>query len=119
MRVRRTSQTIAMTLRWLLYVSEPGATYNTYPNGPVSSSAVRVAYTEQERTEWAQELNRVLDEWNRADPDGFHSWKVATAAMRGGDDSALSVGWSAKMLADDGMRIVDPCAHCKECRTRR
>jgi hypothetical protein len=107
-----------MTLRWLLYVSESGAKYNTYPNGP-GSTPVLVAYTEQERAEWAQERDRVLKEWESTDPDGFHSWKVATAAMVGGDDSALSEGWSAKTLADDGMRIVDPCAHCRECRSRR
>ncbi|MFE9442473.1 hypothetical protein ACFYO2_26505 [Streptomyces sp. NPDC006602] len=76
-----------------------------------------VTYTEQERAEWGQERDRVLAEWESTDSDGFHSWKVATAAMRGGDDSALSKGWSALMLAEDGMRIVDPCAHCQECRS--
>lgn len=113
--MRRQSQAIAMSLRWLLYVVEPGSEYKTYPNG---SGSVLVAYTEQEREEAARERDRLLTEWESADPDGLHSWKAETAAMQGGDDSALAKGWSALMLAENGMRIVDPCAYCRECRSR-
>lgn len=113
----RQSQAIAMTLRFLLYASEPGATYNTYPNGS-STTPVLVPYTEKEQAEWGEERDRALAEWERSDPEGLLSWKVATARMQMGDLSSLADGWSAMML-EHGVQIVDPCAHCWECRSRR
>lgn len=114
----RTSQTIAMNLRHLLYASTPGAVYNTYPSGPTGSPTL-TPYTRQELDTNREACDRTLIQWAEADPDGFTSWSAATAAVVDGDDSPLGSGWSSQLLEEEGLKIVDPCAHCRECRVYR
>lgn len=114
----RTSQTIAMNLRFHLYVSTPGAVHNTYPDGP-GRRPVPVPYTRQELDVNAVGRDRALTEWSVADPDGFTSWSDAMGAVQDGDDSPLESGWSRQLLEEEGLKIVDPCAHCRECRAYR
>ncbi|ARX87867.1 hypothetical protein SMD44_07349 [Streptomyces alboflavus] len=113
----RLSQAIAMDLRYHLYASEPGAVYNTYPKG--AGRPVLVEYTDAERAANTRKRDAVLKEWQSTDPEGFRLWSEATEAVRQGDDSQLSGGWSALILEQDGMRIVDPCRYCQVCRSRR
>lgn len=115
--MRRTSQTIAMNLRHHLYTSTQGAVYNTYPNGP--ARPVPFPYSRQELDTNREARDRALTEWADTDPEGFISWSAATAAVQEGDDSPLETGWSSQLLEDEGLKIVDPCAHCRECRARR
>lgn len=114
--MRRTSQAIAMDLRFHLYASTPGAVYNTYPDGP-GRTPVPVPYTREELDANAVQRDHVLTEWSQIDPDGFASWGDATGAVQDGDDAPLSSGWSA-IVREEGLKIVDPCAHCRECRGR-
>lgn len=114
-----TSQTMAMNIRFHLYASTPGAVYNTYPNGPVTFAAVPVEYTRQELDANREVRDRMLTRWAEADPEGFASWSDAMGAVQGGDDTPLQSGWSAQLLEDEGLRIADPCAHCRECRKAR
>lgn len=112
------SQLHAMNLRHHLYASTPGATYNTYPNGP-TRSPVPVPYTRQELDANREIRDRALVAWAKADPDGFNTWSDATGAVLDGDDTHLQSGWSAGLLREEGLKIVDPCAHCRECRATR
>lgn len=113
----RSSQTVAMSLRFLVYASEPGAFYNTYPNGS-SSRPVRVEYTQDEREENARNRDAAFAEWQEVDPEGYHLWHLATVAMQGGDSSELTEGWSLMMTQRHNVRIVDPCKFCRRCRGR-
>ncbi|MGW2419020.1 hypothetical protein ACWC0C_07105 [Streptomyces sp. NPDC001709] len=94
MTLRRTSQTIAMSLRYYLYAVTPGSVYNTYPHGP--SRPVPVEYSEHERAEHAVRLAEMLGEWRAVDPEGYELWEAAQAT-----DSD-----------------PDPCRFCRECRGR-
>mgnify|MGYP001559767573 FL=1 len=116
--MRRTSQTIAMNLRFHLYASTQGAVHNTYPGGP-GRPAVPVPYTRAELDSNREGRDRVLIEWAETDPDGFNAWSDAMGAVQDGDDSSLRYGWSSQLLEEEGLKIVDPCAHCRECRSRR
>lgn len=109
-----TSQTMAMNLRQYLYMSEPGAVYNAYPDG--SRRPVTMLYTDAERAEHVKTRDRALDAWRKIDPEGHHAWHLATVAVQGGDDSPLREGWSAMIREEYGLKIVDPCAYCRECR---
>lgn len=111
----KTSQTIAMNLRFHLYVSTPGAVYNTYPVSP--ARPVPVPYTREELDTNAVERDRVLVEWAEVDPEGFAAWSAAQAAVTEGDDEPLKSGWSAMML-EGGLKVADPCVYCRECRSR-
>lgn len=113
---RRTSQTHAMNLRHHLYCAEPGATYNTYPGS--LGKPVPVAYTRAELDANREDRDRALIEWAEADPEGFGLWSAAQAAVTEGDDGPLTSGWSAMIRDEHGLRIADPCAYCRECRTR-
>jgi hypothetical protein len=113
--MRRTSQTIAMNLRFHLYVSTPGATYRTSLRTPTGQPAT-TQYSRQEIDANAKERDRVLVEWAEVDPEGYRAWHLATVAMQGGDESALAEGWSAMILEEHGLKIVDPCAYCQSCR---
>ncbi|MEU6389943.1 hypothetical protein [Streptomyces sp. NPDC046939] len=115
--MRRTSQTIAMNLRFYVYASEPGAFYNTYPNGS-GARPVPVQYTEEERERHTQERDAAFAEWQEVDPEGYSLWREATAAMQEGDSSELVHGWSEMMVRRHGVRIVDPCRFCRSCRGR-
>lgn len=115
--MRRTSQTIAMNLRFHLYASTPGAVYNTYPRD--LCSPVPVPYTRAELDNNREARDRMLVEWAEVDPEGFASWSAAMGAVVDGDDAPLGSGWSRLLLERKGLKIVDPCAHCRECRPRR
>ncbi|WP_338781708.1 hypothetical protein [Streptomyces sp. DG1A-41] len=107
-----------MSLRFLVYASEPGAFYNTYPNGS-SALPVPVEYTPGEREENASKRDAAFEEWQEVDPEGYRLWHLATVAMQGGDSSELAEGWSEMMTRRHNVRIVDPCKYCKSCRSRR
>lgn len=74
--IRRTPQTIARSVRDLLYASTPGAVYNTYPNGP-GTRPVPVENTPAERAVAASLLADTLAEWADADPNGYAAWERA------------------------------------------
>ncbi|MFF8506743.1 hypothetical protein ACF064_01520 [Streptomyces sp. NPDC015492] len=74
--IRRTPQTIARSVRDLLYASTPGAVYNTYPNGP-GTRPVPVENTAAERAVAASLLADALIEWGEADPQGYAAWEAA------------------------------------------
>ncbi|MFI1203548.1 hypothetical protein ACH4VR_29650 [Streptomyces sp. NPDC020883] len=90
-----TSRTTAMNLRFYLYAVTPGSVYTLNPHGPAPRT---VQYTAAERADHARRLGDLLTLWQQTDPEGFALWTAATAA---GDTDA------------------DPCAYCRECRTRR
>ncbi len=113
----RLSQAIAMDLRYHLYASDPRAVRYTYPNGR-GTAPVPVAYTEEERADNTRRRDEVLAEWKATDPVGYQLWDEAMERMRAGDESDLADGWAALTL-EDGVRIVDPCRYCRECRSRR
>ncbi|MFF8367832.1 hypothetical protein ACF05W_03210 [Streptomyces lydicus] len=117
LRLRRQSQAIAMDLRFHLYASEPGAKRDTYPRG-AGSPPVPVAYTEEEQAKHRHQRDWALEEWEATDPEGHRLWRQATASLASGNMSQIDSGWSALILERDGMRIVDPCRFCRECRMR-
>ncbi|SCD91152.1 hypothetical protein GA0115243_104768 [Streptomyces sp. ScaeMP-e83] len=116
-RVRRSSQAIAMDLRFHVYASEPGATCDTYPSGP-GGLPVPLPYSAEQRAENALRRDAVLAEWAETDPAGHDGWRRASAELAN-DSSAPKDGWAAQIFEVDGIRLVDPCAHCRECRSRR
>ncbi|QLE71129.1 hypothetical protein FGW37_05490 [Streptomyces rectiverticillatus] len=107
-----------MDLRFSLYASEEGAVYRIYPGGAGTRPEL-VEYTAEERKTHRATRDALLDEWKKVDPEGYELWSVATASMEAGDDTELLAGWSAKLLTDDGVAVVDPCRYCRECRVRR
>lgn len=115
--MRRSSQTIPMNLRFYLYASEPGAFYNTYPNGS-DSRPVPVEYTLGAREENTRKRDAAFAEWQEVDPEGYRLWHLATVAMQGGDSSELADGWSLMMVQRHSALIVDPCKYCRQCRGR-
>ncbi|MEU9707974.1 hypothetical protein AB0E21_05060 [Streptomyces sp. NPDC047967] len=115
--VRRSSQAIAMDLRFHVYASEPGATCNTYPSGPGGLPAP-LPYSAEQRAENAVKRDAVLAEWAETDPEGLGAWLRASAELSNGS-RAPEAGWAALVYERDGIRLVDPCAFCRECRTRR
>jgi hypothetical protein len=118
--MRRTSQTIAVSLRQALYLASKGATFNVYPEGPGTRPA-RAAIPEDVRRGYATKRQALLKEWREVDPEGFRLWKLAMAVMVRGQEKHLELltGWAAEIQERDGIRLVDPCAYCKTCRTAR
>ncbi|MFC9342874.1 hypothetical protein ACFT0G_06115 [Streptomyces sp. NPDC057020] len=74
--IRRTPQTIARSVRDLLYATTPGAVYNTYPHGP-GTRPVPVENTARERAVAASLLADTLIEWGDVDPEGRAAWEAA------------------------------------------
>jgi hypothetical protein len=111
---------VALNLRQVLYLSSKGATFNVYPGGP-GSRPVRAAIPEADRKSYARERQELFVEWRTVDPEGFKLWRTAMAALGRGMEAHLELltGWAAEIQETDGIRLVDPCAYCKECRAAR
>ncbi|MCY0941925.1 hypothetical protein [Streptomyces antarcticus] len=107
-----------MTLRLYVYASEAGAKYKEYPYEQLGAKPAYVNYSEEKRESNARMRDTLLSEWRRVDPEGERLWRVAVLNLHNDPGSQLT-GWAATIFEHDGMRLVDPCVYCKECRSRR
>ncbi len=114
--MRRSSQTIAINLRYWVYASAEGARYNTYPSG--SSGPVLAARSVEEREEAIRHRDGLLSFWREVDPEGADLFTAAVADLESVASAELT-GWAAEIYRQDGIRLVDPCRYCRECRSRR
>lgn len=98
--MRRTSKTIAISLRNLLYWSDR-----------------RAGLPEADRKQWAARRQSTLSEWREVDPEGFRIWAIAMRIARRGH--VPLTGWAGMVEAESGIRLADPCEYCQECRSSR
>jgi hypothetical protein len=114
MAFKRQSQAIAMDLRWAHYQSSEGAHIATYPGG-AGTAPVYVSTPAEIRAKAHLELWHLLNEWAETDARGYESFVRALFSLEKDGLSPLK-GWAAMVYEESGIRLVDPCAHCRECR---
>lgn len=96
MRIQSVSltQVMAMNLRHRIAEAAPG--FQRYDYDSRGKRYIRSNFPEESKRAGAR-LGEALHEWAAADPDGFAVWAADLRAGQAGD----------------------PCAYCRECRTRR